>query len=91
MEEACFLLSMQWRVRGIQIQNDGARCFPVGLQEERDQPFIDGFRSLGDLVVALGRRRTRRRQFQLVQSAFPRQGFREIALSGQHTQQWILP
>jgi hypothetical protein len=34
MEEARFLLSMQWRVRSIQIQNDGPRCFPVGLQEQ---------------------------------------------------------
>src|SRR5882762_719085 len=70
MEEARFLLAMQWRVRGIQVQNNGARCFVLGLQEERDQQFINGFWRIGDLVVALGGRRTSRRQFQPVQRAF---------------------
>jgi hypothetical protein len=82
MEKARFLLPMQWRVRGIQIQNDRSRHFVLGLQKQRDQQFIDGFRRIGDLVVAFGSRRTSGRQFQPIQSAFPGEGFSEIALSG---------
>jgi hypothetical protein len=54
MEKACFLLPMQRGIRGIQIQNDGPRRFSMGLHKQRDQQFVDGFRCVGDLVVALG-------------------------------------
>jgi hypothetical protein len=63
----------------------------MGLQEERDQQFVDRFARIDDLVVAFSGGRTSRRQLQPVQRAFAGQRFREIALSGQHPQQRILP
>jgi hypothetical protein len=70
MEEARFRLPIQERVHGIQTHKDGSRRFPMGLQKERDQQFVDGRARIGNLVVALGCGGTGERQFQAVQSTF---------------------
>ena len=81
MEEARFLLPMQWGVRGIQIQNDGPRRSTMGLQEQRDQQFVDRFGRVGNLVVAFSGGRTSRRQLQPIQRAFAGQRFTAEAAS----------
>ena len=64
MEEAAFLIAMQWVVGGIEIKDDLFRGLLVGVEEDVDEQPFDCCRIMADLVVS---RRFGTAQFQPVQ------------------------
>jgi hypothetical protein len=55
MEEAAFLTAVQRVVGGIQVEDDPLRNPRMGLEEQVDQPPLDGGAVVPDLVVAARR------------------------------------
>src|SRR3990172_11902881 len=80
VEKTTFLLPMQRRVGGVQVQQDLARRPRVRLQEEVYQQGIDRFRRVKDLVVAFPAGRTAGRAFQPVQGTLARQRRAQVAV-----------
>src|SRR5207245_1561996 len=63
--------------------------FPVRFQEDLDQQRVDSLGRVGDLVIALGERRTGRRELHPVQRALPRQRLGDLPLARQQSQQRV--
>jgi hypothetical protein len=81
MEEAAFLMTMQWIIGCIQVENEVSRWCGVGLQEDLDEQTVDGLRVSDDFLVACRRRGIGWCQLQTVEGTLAGQRLALFALS----------